>query len=137
MVAWINTKCSNYYESFLLNKKVGKLIYCFGYIYIYICQVAYLQSQLMQVKAQLAQSLMGSNSCYNPQWMNMASSSNGEMTSSPFAANYPNYINVKSNSSPQSSSLESVDHYSDCHGVMNMQDIQSLDQFLYQPYSSN
>lgn len=112
-----------------------KLIYFFGYI----CQVAYLQSELMQVKGQLAQSLMNSNNiCYNPQWMNnnnMASSS-GEMTSSSFPANYPNYINVKSKSSPQSSSLESADHYSDGHVIMNMQDIQSLDHFLYQPYSS-
>ncbi|KAF3634274.1 LOB domain-containing protein 16 [Capsicum baccatum] len=115
---------------------------CVANIFALQQQVAYLQSQVMQVKAQLAQSLINnSNNSYNPQWIinnnnnNVASS--GQMTtSSSFPANYPNYyINVKSNSSPQSSSMESADHYSDGHG-MSMQDIHSLDQFLYQPYTS-
>nr|XP_004242534.1 LOB domain-containing protein 16 [Solanum lycopersicum] len=113
---------------------------CVANIFALQQQVAYLQSQLMQVKGQLAQSLMNSNNCYNPQWINNninMTSSSGQMTSSSFPANYPNYINLKSNSSPQSSSMESVDHYSDGHGIMNMQDIQSLDHFLYQPYNTS
>lgn len=99
----------------------------------YIFQVAYLQAQLMQVKAQLAQSFINSSNSYNPQWSNnnMASIS-GLMTSS-FPANNPTYNNVKSNSSPQSS-LESADNCTDIG--MNIQDIQSLDQLLYQTYTS-
>ncbi|CAN4098140.1 unnamed protein product [Withania somnifera] len=105
---------------------------CVANIFALQQQVAYLQSQLMQVKAQLVQSLVNS---YNPQWINDNNvASSGEMPTSSFPAN-PNYINVKSNSSPQSSSLESADHYSDGHGI-RVQDIHSLDQFLYQPYTS-
>ncbi|CAN4101245.1 unnamed protein product [Withania somnifera] len=111
---------------------------CVANIFALQQQVAYLQSQLIQVKAQLAQSLINSNTSCSPQeWINNNNvASSGQMTTSSFRANCPNYVNhVKYNSSPQSSSLESSDHYSDGHG-MSMQDIHSLDQFLYQPYTS-
>ncbi|XP_009591020.1 LOB domain-containing protein 16-like [Nicotiana tabacum] len=107
---------------------------CVANIFALQQQVAYLQAQLMQVKAQLAQSFINSSNSYNPQWSNnnMASIS-GLMTSS-FPANNPTYNNVKSNSSPQSS-LESADNCTDIG--MNIQDIQSLDQLLYQTYTSS
>ncbi|XP_060197696.1 LOB domain-containing protein 16-like [Lycium barbarum] len=108
---------------------------CVANIFALQQQVAYLQAQLMQVKGQLAQNFINSNnsvnSYNNPHW------SNNMALSGQMAPANPNYNNVKSNSSPQSSSLESADHYSDSHG-MNMQDIQSLDHFLeYQNYTSS
>ncbi|XP_060189104.1 uncharacterized protein LOC132618063 [Lycium barbarum] len=95
-------------------------------------EVAYLQAQLMQVKGQLAQNFINSVNSYNDPHRSNSMALSGQM-----APANPNYNNVKSNSSPQSSSLESVDHYSDCHGI-NMQDIQSLDHFLeYQNYTKS
>ncbi|OIT28468.1 PREDICTED: LOB domain-containing protein 16-like [Nicotiana attenuata] len=97
-------------------------------------QVAYLQAQLMQVKAQLAQSFINSSNSNIPQWSNNNMESiSGLMTSSLPANNPTNYNCFKSNSSPQSS-LESSDNCSDIG--MNIQDIQSLDQLLYQTYTS-
>ncbi|MCD7463395.1 hypothetical protein HAX54_050488 [Datura stramonium] len=114
---------------------------CVAHIFALQQQVAYLQAQLMQVKTQLAQSLLNnsrnSENSY-PQWPNNMSSSIGLMASS-FPANNnnnPTYT-VNSNTSPQSS-LESIDHYSDGMNNNNVQEIQSRDQvFYHQPYSSS
>ncbi|XP_009617763.1 LOB domain-containing protein 16-like [Nicotiana tabacum] len=107
---------------------------CVAHIFALQQQVAYLQAQLMQMKAQMAQSLINnsrnSENSY-PQWPNNMAASVGLMASS-FPANNNNNNNptftMNSNSSPQSS-LESIDHYSD--GV-NVQEIQSRDQVFYQ-----
>ncbi|XP_059318724.1 LOB domain-containing protein 16-like [Lycium ferocissimum] len=112
---------------------------CVAHIFALQQQVAYLQAQLMQVKGQLAQSLL--NSLRNsensyPQWPNNMAPSTGLMASSfpPNNNNNPTYT-VNSNSSPQSS-LESLDHYND--GINNVQEIQSRDQvFYHQAYSSS
>ncbi|OIT35195.1 PREDICTED: LOB domain-containing protein 16 [Nicotiana attenuata] len=111
---------------------------CVAHIFALQQQVAYLQAQLMQVKAQAAQSLINnsrnSENTY-PQWPNNMAASVGLMASS-FPANNnnnPTYT-MNSNSSPQSS-LESIDHYSD--GV-NVQEIQSRsDQVFYQAAYTN
>ncbi|XP_009777806.1 LOB domain-containing protein 16-like [Nicotiana tabacum] len=101
---------------------------CVANIFSLQQQVAYLQAQLMQVKAELAQSFINSS---NPQWSNNNMESISGLMTSSFPANYYNYF--KSSSSPQSS-LESSDNCSDIG--MNMQDMQSLDQLLYQTYTS-
>jgi len=80
-------------------------------------QVACLQAQLMQVKAQLAQNLMENN---NQQWGGNQSVAGEAMNHHPFCPTYMNPI------SPQSS-LESIDHSSMNDG-MSMQDIQSRDK---------
>ncbi|XP_009781596.1 LOB domain-containing protein 16-like [Nicotiana tabacum] len=104
---------------------------CVAHIFALQQQVAYLQAQLMQVKAQMAQSLINNSRNSYPQWPNNMAASVGLMASS-FPANNNNNNNprytMNSNSSPQSS-LESVDHYSD--GV-NVQEIESRDQVFYQ-----
>ncbi|XP_060180447.1 LOB domain-containing protein 16-like [Lycium barbarum] len=112
---------------------------CVAHIFALQQQVAYLQAQLMQVKGQLAQSLLNSSrnseNSY-PQWPNNMAPSIGLMASSfpPNNNNNPTYT-VNSNSSPQSS-LESLDHYND--GINNVQEIQSRDQvFYHQAYSSS
>ncbi|MCD7467401.1 LOB domain-containing protein 16 [Datura stramonium] len=123
--------------SYEAQSRINDPVYgCVANIFALHQQVAYLQAQLMQVKAQLAQRV--NNAAYNPEWINNNNNvafSSGQMmtTSSSFPVNTTNYINnMKSNySSPQSSSLESVDHFS--QDDFNMQDIQSLHQFLYQP----
>ncbi|XP_015087553.1 LOB domain-containing protein 16-like [Solanum pennellii] len=115
---------------------------CVAHIYSLQQQVAYLQAQLMQVKTQLAQSLLNnsrnSENFYPHQW------SNNNMTSS-FQPSNNNNNNpthtMNSNSSPQSS-LESIDHYSDGinNNNNNMPEIQSrLDQVFYHQaaYTSN
>ncbi|KAJ8558136.1 hypothetical protein K7X08_004902 [Anisodus acutangulus] len=109
---------------------------CVAHIFALQQQVAYLQAQLMQVKGQLAQSLLNnsrnSENSY-PQWSNNMA---GLMASSfPENNNNKPTYTMNSNSSPQSS-LESIDHYSD--GTNNVQEIQSRDQvFYHQAYNSS
>ncbi|KAK4344774.1 hypothetical protein RND71_034950 [Anisodus tanguticus] len=109
---------------------------CSAHIFALQQQVAYLQAQLMQVKGQLAQSLLNNSrnsENYYPQWSNNMAG----ITTSSFPANNnnnPTYT-MNSISSPQSS-LESIDHYSD--GMNNVQEIQSRDQVYYhQAYYSS
>ncbi|KAK4732046.1 hypothetical protein R3W88_025034 [Solanum pinnatisectum] len=115
---------------------------CVAHIFALQQQVAYLQAQLMQVKTQLAQSLLNnsrnSENFYPHQWSNniMASScppnNNNNNNNSTYTMN--------SNSSPQSS-LESIDHYSNgINNNNNVPEIQSrLDQVFYHQaaYTSN
>ncbi|XP_059433117.1 LOB domain-containing protein 16 [Corylus avellana] len=84
---------------------------CVAHIFALQQQVACLQAQLMQVKAQMAQSLVESRSIEN-QW----GGSVGGVATGP--TSFPSYMNPIS---PQSS-LESIDHSND---GMNMQEIQS------------
>lgn len=89
-------------------------------------QVACLQAQLMQVKAQLAQNMMDSRNIENHQWTGNTSG----VASFPTTYN-PAYMNPIS---PQSS-LESADHNTD---GMNMQEIDSCrDGFSFQAYPNN
>ena len=97
-------------------------------------QVACLQAQLMQVKAQLAQNLVESRNIEsNHQWTGNNNSVSGQPMNHPFCPTYMNPI------SPQSS-LESIDHSSINDG-MSMQDIQSREDFQIQakerPYNNN
>lgn len=83
--------------------------------------MACLQAQLMQVKAQLAQTLIDSpRNIENIQWQ-------GNFSGVPSFPTYPTCINPIS---PQSS-LESVNNSND---GMNMQDIQSREEFAFQSY---
>ncbi|XP_014495661.1 LOB domain-containing protein 16 [Vigna radiata var. radiata] len=97
---------------------------CVSHIFALQQQVACLQAQLMQVKAQLAQNLMESRSMENNnnQWAGNQSVA-GEAMNHPFCPTYMNPI------SPQSS-LESIDHSSMNDG-MSMQDIQSREERAY------
>ncbi|KAM7521687.1 hypothetical protein LguiA_011589 [Lonicera macranthoides] len=89
---------------------------CVSHIFALQQQVAYLQAQVMQAKAQLAQGLIDtSKNIQNPQWPSIATAS---------ANNYPNYMNEIS---PQSS-LDSIDHHNNnnnsdgvCGNYYNMQ----------------
>ncbi|KAJ4822114.1 hypothetical protein Tsubulata_002839 [Turnera subulata] len=94
---------------------------CVAHIFALQQQVACLQAQLMQVKAQLAQNLIDSSrNIENIQWQG------NNISGVPSYPTYPtNYINPIS---PQSS-LESVDHTS---SDAIMQDIQSREEFAYQ-----
>jgi hypothetical protein len=82
--------------------------------------VACLQAQLLQVKAQLAQSLVDPRNIEN-QWT-------GNVGAGAMAPAYPNYMN---SISPQSS-LESIEHSND---GMYMQEIQSREDCSVQPCS--
>ncbi|OMP09324.1 hypothetical protein COLO4_05600 [Corchorus olitorius] len=94
---------------------------CVAHIFALQQQVAYLQTQLMQAKAQLAQNAMNSHNIDN-QWQGNLS---GGVPSIP---SYPSYMNPIS---PQSS-LESVE-FNSSSDSMNMPDIQSReDQFSFQ-----
>ncbi|GAB4830506.1 hypothetical protein Ancab_020217 [Ancistrocladus abbreviatus] len=96
---------------------------CVAHIFALQQQVAYLQAQLMQLKAQLATNLMDSRSLENNKWMG-----NCNFPGIQTAPNYqPNYLNPIS---PQSS-LESIDQPND---VMTIQDNQSRSEkfLLYQ-----
>ncbi|XP_006351642.1 LOB domain-containing protein 16-like [Solanum tuberosum] len=113
---------------------------CVAHIFALQQQVAYLQSQLMQVKTQLAQSLLNnsrnSDNFYPHQWSNNNMASSFQQNNN----NNPTYT-MNSNSSPQSS-LESIDHYSDGinNNNNNVPEIQSrLDQVFYHQaaYTSN
>ncbi|BFG43016.1 hypothetical protein CerSpe_292900 [Prunus speciosa] len=98
---------------------------CVAHIFALQQQVACLQAQLMQVKAQLAhQSLVDSRNIESTQWPGNV---NG-------VTNFPNYPSYMNPISPQSS-LESIDH--NCSDIaMNMQEIQSSrDDFSYQACS--
>ncbi|CAA3013447.1 LOB domain-containing 16 [Olea europaea subsp. europaea] len=101
---------------------------CVSHIFALQQQVSYLQAQLMQVKAQLAQNLIESRNQEN-QWPGC--NINGGMASS--FQNIPtNYMN-SSSISPQSS-LDSIDHH---HGNISMQDFESIrDEVTLQPYCS-
>ncbi|KAL3531247.1 hypothetical protein ACH5RR_010569 [Cinchona calisaya] len=74
---------------------------CVAHIFALQQQVAYLQAQLMQAKAQLAQSMIGEN-----QWAN-----NNMGTMGSFQSTYNNPTNYANSFSPQSSisSLDSID----------------------------
>ncbi|KAF8401853.1 hypothetical protein HHK36_012800 [Tetracentron sinense] len=91
---------------------------CVAHIFALQQQVACLQAQLMQVKAQLAHNLVDSRYLENhlP----------GNIGGGPSHLNYPNYMHPIS---PQSS-LDSIEHSNE--GVA-MQDIQSRDDLLFQP----
>ncbi|XVE72970.1 hypothetical protein DITRI_Ditri11bG0080400 [Diplodiscus trichospermus] len=94
---------------------------CVAHIFALQQQVACLQAQLMQVKAQLAQNAMNSQNIES-QWQGNLS---GHVPSVP---TYPSYINPIS---PQSS-IESVELNS--ADSMNMQEIQSREEFSFQGY---
>ncbi|RDY02952.1 Poly [ADP-ribose] polymerase 1, partial [Mucuna pruriens] len=100
---------------------------CVSHIFALQQQVACLQAQLMQVKAQLSQNLMESRNIENHQWPGNNNSVAGQAISHPFCPTYMNPI------SPQSS-LESIDHSSINDG-MGMQDIQSREDFPFQASS--
>ncbi|XP_068318081.1 LOB domain-containing protein 16-like [Pyrus communis] len=95
---------------------------CVAHIFSLQQQVACLQAQLMQVKAQLAhQNLIDSRNMESTQWQGNV---NGSVSSFP---SYPSYVNPIS---PQSS-LDSMDPNSDI--AMHMQEIQgSREEFSYQ-----
>lgn len=99
-----------------------------NFLMLKLVQVAYLQAQLMQAKAQLAQNLIDQSSRNaENQWI-----SPGMGLSSPIPV-LPNYMNYYSNISPQSS-LDSIEHHSD--GITGMLEIQSRDEVAtFQPYS--
>ncbi|XP_030935878.1 LOB domain-containing protein 16-like [Quercus lobata] len=84
---------------------------CVAHIFALQQQVACLQAQLLQVKAQMAQSLIDSRNIEN-QWPG------NNVAGVPMVPTYPTYMNPIS---PQSS-LESIDHSND---GMYMQEIQS------------
>ncbi|XP_047159451.1 LOB domain-containing protein 16-like [Vigna umbellata] len=94
---------------------------CVSHIFALQQQVACLQAQLMQVKAQLAQNLMESRNMENNnhEW----AGNHSVAMNHPFCPTYMNPI------SPQSS-LESIDHSSMNDG-MSMQDIQSREERAY------
>ena len=97
-------------------------------------QVARLQAQLMQVKAQLTQNLVESRNIENNhQWQGNNNIVTGQLMNHPFCPTYMTHI------SPQSS-LDSIDHNSMNDG-MSMQDIQSREDFQIQakerPYNNN
>lgn len=97
-------------------------------------QVARLQAQLMQVKAQLTQNLVESRNIENNHHLQGNNNNvTGQLMNHPFCPTYMNPI------SPQSS-LESIDHSSINDG-MSMQDIQSREDFQIQakerPYNNN
>ncbi|CAI9778558.1 unnamed protein product [Fraxinus pennsylvanica] len=101
---------------------------CVSHIFALQQQVAYLQAQLMQVKAQLAQNLVESRNQEN-HWPSC--NINGGMASSfqTFQTNYMNSCSI----SPQSS-LDSIDHH---HGYIGTLDLQSSrDEVSFQPYFS-
>ncbi|XP_011026012.1 PREDICTED: LOB domain-containing protein 16 [Populus euphratica] len=101
---------------------------CVAHIFALQQQVACLQAQLMQVKAQLAQNLIDSPRInaenIHHQWQG------NNISGVPSLPTHPNYINPIS---PQSS-LDSVDLISNNidRGMMNMQDIQSREEFAFQ-----
>ncbi|RVW24570.1 LOB domain-containing protein 16-like [Vitis riparia] len=90
---------------------------CVAHIFALQQQVACLQAQLMQLKAQLA----NNTGNLENQWQ-------GNVSGAPSFQNFPGYMNSVS---PQCS-LESIDHNSD---GMAMQDIQSRDEFSFQTCS--
>ncbi|KAF8394301.1 hypothetical protein HHK36_020508 [Tetracentron sinense] len=92
---------------------------CVAHIFALQQQVACLQAQLMQVKAQMAQYLVDSRHVEN-------GLPSGNIIGGHPLLNYPTYVHPIS---PQSS-LESIDHSSD--GVV-MQEIQSRDDLPVQP----
>ncbi|XP_015891463.1 LOB domain-containing protein 16 [Ziziphus jujuba] len=95
---------------------------CVAHIFALQQQVACLQAQLMQAKAQLAQNLIESRNMEN-QWPGFA---NG-------GANFPNYGNYRNPISPQSS-LESVEHNNDGMSTQELQGCRE-DFSLLQPCS--
>ncbi|KAL2507806.1 LOB domain-containing protein 16 [Forsythia ovata] len=99
---------------------------CVSHVFALQQQVTYLQAQLMQVKAQLAQNLIESRNQEN-QW---PSNINGASSFPSFATNYMNSSSI----SPQSS-LDSIDHHH--QGNISTQDFQSSrDEVSHQPYYS-
>ncbi|CBI37088.3 hypothetical protein VitviT2T_009764 [Vitis vinifera] len=90
---------------------------CVAHIFALQQQVACLQAQLMQLKAQLA----NNTGNLENQWQ-------GNVSGAPSFQNFPGYMNSVS---PQCS-LELIDHNSD---GMTMQDIQSRDEFSFQTCS--
>ncbi|XP_022728193.1 LOB domain-containing protein 16-like [Durio zibethinus] len=93
---------------------------CVAHIFALQQQVAWLQAQLMQVKAQLAQNVMNSHNIQS-QWQ-------GNLPGVPSFPTYASYMNPIS---PQSS-LESVELNS--ADSMNMQEVQSREEFSFQGY---
>ncbi|KAB2602253.1 LOB domain-containing protein 16 [Pyrus ussuriensis x Pyrus communis] len=108
---------------------------CVGHIFALQQQVACLQAQLMQSKAQLAhQSLVDSRNMESTQWQ-------GNGIGNGSVASFPSYTSYMNPISPQSS-LDSIDPNSDI--AINMQEIQSSrEEFSYQvcskkrPYNGN
>ncbi|KAI3678825.1 hypothetical protein L6452_38128 [Arctium lappa] len=97
---------------------------CVAHIFALQQQVACLQTQLMQMKAQIAQGFFYSRNMEN-QWP-------GAMASPTAYQNYPNFTTIMNgNISPQSS-LESIDHNNEGMGV---QEKQSRDDHHYHDIS--
>ncbi|XVE77899.1 hypothetical protein DITRI_Ditri13aG0100900 [Diplodiscus trichospermus] len=93
---------------------------CVAHIFALQQQVACLQAQLMQVKAQLAQNAMNSHNIES-QWQ-------GSLSGVPSIPTYPSYMNPIS---PQSS-LESLEH--NRADSLIMQEIHSREEFSSQGY---
>ncbi|KAK7345794.1 hypothetical protein VNO77_16405 [Canavalia gladiata] len=96
---------------------------CVSHIFSLQQQVACLQAQLMQVKAQLAQNMLESRNLENQQW----SGNVAEQRFNPFCLTSMNPI------SPQSS-IDSID-YGSINDGMSMQDVQSIEDFSIQDCS--
>ncbi|KAG8370774.1 hypothetical protein BUALT_Bualt13G0018500 [Buddleja alternifolia] len=107
---------------------------CVSHIFALQQQVVYLQAQLMQVKAQMAQNLIDQSSRNaENQWLG-GSMGAANIGSSPFPNYFPNYMNNYP-ISPQSS-LDSIEHHQN-DGINGMQEIQSRDEVAsFQPYIS-
>ncbi|KAK3031653.1 hypothetical protein RJ639_035021, partial [Escallonia herrerae] len=104
---------------------------CVAHIFALQQQVACLQSQLMQAKAQMAQGLVDSRNAENHhQWPANYNMGTG-------MASFPAYPTYNMNSISPQSSLESIDHSGD--GMGGMQEIQSRDDHHqhqpFQPYT--
>ncbi|KAL5796558.1 hypothetical protein ACOSQ2_001378 [Xanthoceras sorbifolium] len=97
---------------------------CVAHIFALQQQVACLQAQLMQMKAQLGQNMMDSRNAEN-QWA--GNNSGGGVASYPTYNTPTNYMNPIS---PQSS-LESADHSN--YDGMNMHEIDSREDLSFQP----
>ncbi|CDP03724.1 unnamed protein product [Coffea canephora] len=98
---------------------------CVAHIFALQQQVAYLQAQLMQARAQLAHTMIDSSRSAENHWPNNMAAMG------PFQT-YPTYAN---SISPQSSicSLESIDPSSDGIGVQEM--MRGLDDISFQAYA--
>ncbi|OWM75259.1 hypothetical protein CDL15_Pgr023780 [Punica granatum] len=106
---------------------------CVAHIFALQQQVAYLQAQLMQVKAQMAHNLM--TDARNTQNQQLWTSGNNNICGSlnqslmfPVDNRTTSYINSSNNISPQSS-IESVDHSIE---AFRMQEIESRDHHQHQ-----
>ncbi|XP_042513095.1 LOB domain-containing protein 16-like [Macadamia integrifolia] len=103
---------------------------CVGHIFALQQQVAYLQAQLMQVKAQMAHNLAANSRSLDNHWTSVTAGpvlGGGGGVGSPQMP-YPACMH----SITSQSSLDSMDHSSD---GMVMQDMQDTDDLAFQPFT--